>query len=218
MLVMAITRYAALCLAVALGGVLALAGPAQARHGASRHFSTSFEAGQPQPAWDDTPETDAGGRPKAANVDGRMALTTIPGNVTDEVVDVQANGDNPPNEAKEKAVDGNLQTKWLVFEPTGWLQVKLAKPEAVVDYALTSANDAPGRDPQDWTLEGSNDGAAWTPLDSQSGQDFAERFQTREYPIPNRAAYQYYRLNVTRNHGDDIVQLSELQLSTDPTR
>jgi predicted alpha-1,2-mannosidase len=146
-----------------------------------------------------------------------MTLTTIPGNVTGEVVDVQANGDNPPNETKEKAVDGNLQTKWLVFEPTGWLQVRLSKAEKVVDYALTSANDSPGRDPQDWTLQGSNDGTSWTTLDTQTGQSFADRFTTNEYKLANQTAYLYYRLNVTRNHGDNIVQLAELQLSTDPT-
>jgi predicted alpha-1,2-mannosidase len=218
MLVMAI-RAALLSVALAVAAASAVAHAESERPGAggSADFYTSFEPGQPVPAWTDTPETDAAGHPKAANVDGRMVLTTIPGNVTNEVVEVQANGDNPPNEAKEKAVDGNLQSKWLVFEPTGWIQVKLSQPEAIVDYALTSANDAPGRDPRDWNLQGSNDGQNWTPLDSQTGQDFADRFQTREYPISNRTAYLYYRLNVTSNHGDDIVQLAELQLSTDPT-
>ena len=80
-------------------------------------------------------------------------------------------------------------------------------------YALTSANDAPGRDPQDWTLEGSQDGQSWTVLDTQTGQSFGERFQTKEYAFSNSTAYRHYRLNVTRNHGDGILQLAELQLS-----
>jgi predicted alpha-1,2-mannosidase len=192
---------------IGLAAALACTGSARA---ATTGFFTSFEAAQPQPTWTDTAE-------RSANVDGRMTLTTIPGNITDEVVDVQANSDNPPNETKEKAVDGNLQTKWLTFNPTGWLQVKLSKAEKVVDYALTSANDSPGRDPQDWTLQGSNDGSNWTTLDTQTGQSFSDRFQTKEYAIGNDTAYLYYRLNVTRNHGDDIVQLAELQLSTNPT-
>ncbi len=100
-----------------------------------------------------------------------------------------------------------------MFESTGWVAVELAQPVAVVRYALTSANDAPGRDPQDWTLEGSQDGQSWTVLDTQTGQSFGERFQTREYAFSNSTAYRHYRLNVTRNHGDGILQLAELQLS-----
>src|SRR3954468_1349645 len=155
--------------AILAAAIAAFTGLPAGTAAASPGFFTSFQPGQPQPAWTDTAE-------RSANVGGRMTLTTIPGKVTGEVVETQANGDNPPNESKEKAVDGNLQTKWLVFEETGWLQVKLSKPEAIVDYALTSANDAPGRDPQDWNLEGSDDGQSWTALDSQTGQDFAERF------------------------------------------
>src|SRR3954451_8926386 len=179
-------------------------------------FFTSFEDGQPQPTWTDTPETGPGGQPKAANLNGPRVVPTIPGNIPDEVVEVQARGDNPPNESKEKAVDGNLQSKWLDFNPTSWLQGKLSKAETVTDYALTPANDAPGRDPQDWTLQGSNDGSSWTTLNSQSGQDFSERFQTKQYKVDDGKAAPslYYRLNVDRNHGDNIVQLAELQLST----
>src|SRR3954463_2827338 len=39
--------------------------PADETH-APIDFSTSFEAGQPQPTWTDTPETGPGGQPKAA--------------------------------------------------------------------------------------------------------------------------------------------------------
>ena len=65
----------------------------------------------------------------------------------------------------------------LVFEETGWVEATLSEPVAVVHYALISANDAPGRDPKDWTLSGSNDGESWTRLDSRADQDFPDRFQ-----------------------------------------
>src|SRR4051812_23188758 len=130
---------------------------AAARGAVPVDFFTSFEDGQPQPAWTDTPETDARGHAKTANVNGTVPVSIIPGNVTDKVVEVQARGDNSPNEAKEKAVDGDVQTKWLDFNATSWIQVKLSEAVKVVDYALTSANDSPGRDPQDWNLQGSND-------------------------------------------------------------
>jgi hypothetical protein len=35
-------------------------------------------------------------------------------------------------------------------------------------YTVTSSNDRPPRDPQDWQFQGSNDGSSWTTLDTQS--------------------------------------------------
>ncbi|MGH2947566.1 MAG: GH92 family glycosyl hydrolase [Solirubrobacteraceae bacterium] len=176
-------------------------------------FSSSFEAGDPQPTWTDTVEIGADGDKRAAGVRGPKP-TGIPGNVTDRVVEVRASGEHAEaGEVKENLVDGSPQTKWLVFESTGWVEFELFEPIAVVHYALTSANDAPGRDPKDWTLSGSNDGESWTVLDEQTGQDFPERFHTNEYRFDNGTAYLHYRLDFTANHGDDILQLAEVQLS-----
>ncbi len=98
----------------------------------------------------------------------------IPGNVTDTVVAVRASGENEGGgEVKENLVDGSDESKWLVFEPTAWVELELADPVKVVRYALTSANDAAERDPRDWTLKGSNDGTTWTTLDTRSGEDFS---------------------------------------------
>jgi len=51
-------------------------------------------------------------------------------------------------------------------------------------------------------------------LDSQSGQTFGDRFQTKEYGFTNTTAYLYYRLTITRNNGSGLLQLAEVQLST----
>jgi glucose/arabinose dehydrogenase/type 1 glutamine amidotransferase len=130
----------------------------------------------------------------------------------EKVIEVTANGENPPNESKDKLVDGNTNTKWLTFEPTGWVTAKLDNPVAVNHYALTSANDFPGRDPKNWTLQGSQDGSSWKTLDTQSGQSFAQRFQTKQYAFDNSQAYQYYRLDITANGGEPDIQLAELRL------
>jgi predicted alpha-1,2-mannosidase len=175
---------------------------------ASQDFSSSFEAGDPQPTWTDT--VDGG---KTSGVLGPKA-TGIPGNVTDKVVEVTASGEfTEAGEVKENLIDGDIFSKWLVFESTGWVQYKLSEPLKVVLYALGSANDAPDRDPQDWTLQASDDGQTWTTLDTQVNQSFNERFQMKEYPIVNDRAYLYYRLDITRNHGESIVQLAEWQIS-----
>ncbi len=180
-------------------------------------FSSSFEAADAQPTWTDTVETDPAGRPKAAGVDG--ALTTgIPGGINDSIVDVTANSENTDGgEIAENATDGDANTKWLTFTTTGWLQYKLSEPKTVVTYALTSANDEPRRDPRDWTLSGSQDGATWTALDSRTGQSFESRQQTKLFTFANTTAYLYYRLDVTANGGAPIVQLADLQLATADT-
>src|SRR6266540_704396 len=180
-------------------------------------FATSFEPTEAQPTWINTVETDAAGTKKASGVDDTFSRG-IPGSIADKVVQIQASGENASaGEVKENLNDGDFQSKWLVFTSTAWVQYKLSEPVAVVHYALTSANDEPGRDPQDWTLRGSQDGQAWVDLDRQTGQMFTERFQTKEYHFTNATAYLFYRLDITRNNGADIVQLAELQLSNGDT-
>ena len=77
------------------------------------------------------------------------------------------------------------------------------------------------RDPMNWLFQGSVNGSTWTTLDTQTNQTFASRFLTQIYWITNTTAYQYYRLNVTRNYDMFTnasspstfgVQLSELAL------
>ena len=186
---------------------------------ADTDFFSSFEASDPQPDWESTSEVDAEGNKKTSGVTG-SPVTGIPGNLTDRIVEVQANGENPPNEVAANVFDGNVNTKWLVFQATGWVQGRFDEPVAVVHYALTSANDAPERDPRDWTLEGSQDGQTWTTLDAQTDQIFESRFQTRDYRFENTTPYLYYRLNISRNRSGGsttIVQLAELQLSDGDT-
>ncbi|MFC7490408.1 MULTISPECIES: GH92 family glycosyl hydrolase [unclassified Knoellia] len=138
----------------------------------------------------------------------------FPGNVTDQVVKVTASRENAPNETAAKLADGDVGTKWLAGGRSNWVTYELAAPAAVVAYALGSANDAPGRDPRDWTLQGSANGTSWTPLDTRANQGFPNRFQTRQYSFTNTTAYRFYRLNITANAGDDGTQLAEWMLST----
>jgi hypothetical protein len=86
-------------------------------------------------------------------------------------------------------------------------------PQAVKRYSLTSGNDSPGRDPQAWQLQGSDDGATWTTLDTQTGQSFAARQATNTYTVAGSTAYSRYRLLFTANHGDPITQLSDWSIS-----
>jgi putative alpha-1,2-mannosidase len=83
----------------------------------------------------------------------------------------------------------------------------------VTNYALTSANDVPERDPRDWQLQGSADGVTWTTVDARSDQRFTGRGTTNEYTVADPRPYAYYRLAVTANGGAPIVQLAEVELA-----
>ncbi|NJP80697.1 glycoside hydrolase family 92 protein, partial [Streptomyces sp. AA8] len=180
---------------------------------ATPSFASSFEPGQPQPDWRNTVETAPGGHKRSSGIDGNDERG-IPGNVTDTVTAVRASGENAGSgEVKENLFDGESTTKWLDFEKAAWLEFELSEPVTAVRYALTSANDSPGRDPRDWTLQGSQDGRNWTPLDSRKGETFEKRFQTREFSFLNSTPFRHYRLDIARNSGADITQLAEVQLA-----
>ena len=48
----------------------------------------------------------------------------------------------------------------------------LPRAARAVRYAITTANDEPGRDPQAWTLQGSADGKDWTVLATMDDPKF----------------------------------------------
>ena len=205
---------AALLVVTAQGAAAAVPrgpGAAAYRAAAASAFTSSFETDDPQPDWRNTVETTPGGEKKADGVDGGYT-SGIPGNVTDKVTEVRASGEYADaGETKENLVDGEDTTKWLAFDRTPWLEFDLSEPVDVVRYALTSANDAPERDPADWTLKGSADGSDWTTLDTREDEVFDKRHQTREFSVEGAAAYRHLRLEITRNKGADATQLAETQ-------
>ncbi|MBQ0903903.1 ThuA domain-containing protein [Micromonospora sp. U21] len=137
--------------------------------------------------------------------------------VAEPVARVTASGENAPNETKEKLTDGDSGTKWLVRTPTAWVAYELSAAKRITGYALTSANDSSGRDPKDWTLQGSTDGQSWSDLDKRTGQTFPERFQTRRFDIATPQEFKHFRLNITANSGEPLTQLADLRLFTGST-
>lgn len=132
-------------------------------------------------------------------------------------VAITASAENPPGESKEKLADNDPGTKWLAFAKTGWVAYKLAAPTAVASYDLVSGNDYEGRDPKNWTLQGSTDGTTWKDLDTRTNETFADRGQSRTFTFANTTAYSNYRLNITANGGEPIIQLADFKLATDPS-
>lgn len=126
----------------------------------------------------------------------------------------QENGGGPnAGEGSPKVVDGDLSSKYLSeYKQPFWLTLEFEEAPVINVYRLTSGNDAPGRDPRDWQILGSNDGENWEVLDERMGQTFTGRNQTREFYFSNDTAYTYYRLDITSNNGAGLFQMSEWQV------
>ncbi len=121
-------------------------------------------------------------------------------------------GENPPDETADKAFDGSNETKWLAsFFPQAHIGAGLTGAKTLRAYALTSANDAEERDPEDWTFETSNDGSNWSSRSGQAGEGFVNRFEQRAFLVTSPAADTGMRLNISTNRSGPYVQLAELR-------
>jgi len=136
---------------------------------------------------------------------------------------ITAGGSSPGGEEPTEALDGNVNTKWLSFEPTGTFyqfQFESGQQYAVNGYTLTSANDASNRRPYSWTLSGSNDGVNFTVVDTRDEQDFEGHLNTRLYEFGNNIAYEYYKFDFLTFYGvhgfnqPNSIQIAEIELLT----
>jgi hypothetical protein len=76
-----------------------------------------------------------------------------------------SSGTSPGAEGPEKINDGLTSTKWLNFTSTGGVIFDFGSAITIDRYDWATANDALGRTPVSWTLEGSADGTAWDLID-----------------------------------------------------
>ncbi|MBY8880153.1 GH92 family glycosyl hydrolase [Actinacidiphila acidipaludis] len=179
-------------------------------------FASSFEPSGPAPDWQDTADSGGGGRPAVSGVypDSGAGL---PGSAMASVTAVTASDEALPDHGASRATDGDPGTSWQAASRTPQLSLTLESAARVTTYAMGSASDWPERDPAAWTLQGSSDGRSWTTLDTESGQTFNQRSETRLFSVRRPGAYAHYRLAVTANHGDDHTQLGELVLAAQPS-
>jgi len=143
-----------------------------------------------------------------------------------DLVDISAAGDavvptsdnSPGGEQAANAIDDNDQTKYLNFDgandnPSG-LTITTGGG-VVTGLGLTSANDAPDRDPATFVLSGSNDGGAtFTEIASGDVPVFGDRFERQEVSFANDAAYTTYELIFPTTAGPSTccMQIAEIEL------
>jgi hypothetical protein len=129
---------------------------------------------------------------------------------------VPTSANSPGNEGVGNAIDNSSNTKYLNFDKlnAGFTVTLAAGRKAVVGLRLTSANDAPDRDPTSYVLSGSNDGVTWTKVASNSIPDFRARFYTVTVAFTNAVAYDRYRLvfPTVRNAASAVaMQIAEVE-------
>lgn len=161
------------------------------------------------------------------------ASLLFPGDLTTGGTSAAAPGSTPTNESPPNAFDDADGTKVLIFtNPTAAVPITItydfagSTANSVASYSITSANDAPERDPRDWRLLGSNDNfaTAGTVIDTRAGITFVDgpdvdtsnRFETLFFTVPGgpSAAFQQYRLEIQESFdiNNDRPQLAEIQL------
>ena len=140
------------------------------------------------------------------------------------LLDVTAPGDvivatssrSPGGEEVDKAIDNTSSTKYLNFDKlnTGFTVTPGKGSSVVTGLRLTSANDAPDRDPTSFVLSGSQTGGTFTEIASGSIPNFTNRFTTVSVSFTNDVAYNHYRLifPTVRNPATDVaMQIAEVE-------
>ena len=138
-------------------------------------------------------------------------LTNIDNNFT---ISHENSGGEDANEGSKKMIDNNITTKVFiggVGEDLSW-QFEFYEPQIINAYSMTSGNDSPGRDPEDWVVEGSLDGEHWETIDQREGEEFEDRRLSRTFLFENKTEYKFYRFKITKLLSGSNFQLSELRM------
>ena len=124
-----------------------------------------------------------------------------------------------PYSSPENLCDGNKYTKcWLT--PYASIAFKASQACRLKGYTITTGNDYasnPGSNPRDWKIYGSNDGEDWTELVSVSGDIILgeKNYTAYTYTLATGIAtqYEYYKWEITANHGAFFSQVSEFSIT-----
>ena len=123
-------------------------------------------------------------------------------------------GNSPKNESPLLAIDDQPATKYLNFDGAGsGLEIKVQNT-IVNGITITSANDAPERDPKSFVLSGSNDGKSFVEIASGSIPVSRGRGKLKTMRFPNGKSFANYRVVFPELVGDGKipVQIAEFEL------
>jgi len=113
-----------------------------------------------------------------------------------------------------KAFDQNDLTSWASnggVNSTSWVSYQLTSAVIAKRYFILKVAAATNR-PSSWRFEGSNDGSAWTTLDTVTGDSSVTYLSGT---LANTTAYLYYRIFVTLVSAGSSAQIFTFEISTD---
>ncbi len=121
-------------------------------------------------------------------------------------------------EGSKNAYDGTTGAKWE-SNPTTSVTLEASEATYLTGYQFTTANDNKsfvGRNPSDWTIEGSDDNSTWTTIVSESGNTVMQNVNYTPYYFslsnPPSKAYKYFKVTVTKAQGNSYFQMGEVAL------
>ena len=129
---------------------------------------------------------------------------------------VPSSTNSPAGERAPNAIDRNPATKYLNFDKlNSGFTVTPASATTVRGIALTSANDAPERDPASFEVWGSVNGTAFTKIGEGAVPAFPDRFVRRELYFDNATAYTSYKVvfpTVVNAATANSMQIADVEL------
>ncbi len=140
----------------------------------------------------------------------------------DPIVPLPAD-DSPEDEGVRNAIDGDANTKYLNFrghrEPAGF-EVTIGRPAVVTALRLTSADDAPERDPAGYRIEGATADGEWVEIAAGSLEPFRGRHAAQAVRFDNDRAFTRYRVLFpeVRDAGSaNSMQIALAELMAEPS-
>ena len=125
---------------------------------------------------------------------------------------------SPEGEQAANAIDNNSATKYLNFDgkdnTASGLTVRTANGGIARGLTITSANDAPERDPATFVISGSNDNTTYTEIASGSVPAFSARYETKTVSFANKIAYKDYKISfpTTATSNGCCMQVAEIEI------
>lgn len=180
-------------------------------------FSTSFEQNEQSPLLG-TLEGD-----KLLNIGAGGGMAALGESYVSLVQrsSIDGSADFHDGESKRMLFDSDENSKWLCntaapsVDAPIWVSFAHSEAKTPNAYLIKSANDSTERDPQNWTLYGSNNGTEWVKLDSRENIYFDGRFESQVFTFENDTAYTDFKLEITKNRGNNgMTQLAALEIGT----
>lgn len=146
-----------------------------------------------------------------------FAPHTMSNNTTPAPYVASASSQYSASYAAWHAFDASLTLPWGTQwgQTTGWLKIDIGAQWSLDNYSVQGEDPGEGMQfaPKNWTLEGSNNDADWTTLDTVTNQTGWSGNEIRNFDCDlKNQKFRYFRLNVSLANGGNMVEVGGLYL------